>query len=80
MTMVEISELEQEYEYTIEFDDGTEFVHIYFADVIDIENPAFLRFDPLYELGNNVERKVTGETVLIPYDKIFRVVKRKEPE
>ncbi len=78
--MVEISDLEKDYEYTIEFDDGTEFVHLYFAQVIDIENTSFVRFAPLYELGKGVERKITGETVIIPYSKLIRIVKRFEPE
>ncbi len=75
--MTEMAELEKEYEYTIEFDDGTEFVHLYFANVIDIESPSFLRFDPTYELSNQVERKVGGETVLVPYARVIRVIKRK---
>ncbi len=78
--MVEIAELENEYEYTIEIDDGEEYVHLYFADVIDIENPSFVRFDPTYELAKDVERKVTGETVLVPYSRVIRVIKRKEPD
>ncbi len=78
--MVEISDLEKDYEYTIEFDDGTEFVHLYFAQVIDIENTSFVRFAPLYELGKGVERKIAGETVIIPYSKLIRIVKRFEPE
>ncbi len=75
--MVEIAELEKEFEYTVEFDDGTEFVHLYFTNVIDIENPSFVRFDPLYELGKDVERNVSGETVIVPYSKLMRIVKRK---
>ncbi len=75
--MVEMNDLEQRFEYTIEFDDGTEYVHLYFTNVIDIENPSFIRFDPLYELGKEIERKVSSETVIIPYDKVIRVVKRK---
>ncbi len=78
--MAEISALEEEYEYTIEFDDGTEYVHLYFANIIDFENPAFLRFDPTYELSKEIEREVKGETVMLPYDKVIRVVKRKEPD
>ncbi len=78
--MVEIADLEKEYEYTIEIDDGTEYVHLYFANVIDTENPSFLRFDPVYELGNEVERPVNGETLTIPYARIIKVVKRKEPD
>ncbi len=80
MFMVEISDLEKDFAYTIEFDDGTEFVHLYFAQVIDIENTSFVRFEPLYELGKDVERKISGETVIIPYSKLIRIVKRFEPE
>ncbi len=76
-TMAEMAELEKEFEYTIEIDDGTEYVHLYFADVIDIESPSFLRFDPTYELSHEIERKVTGEAVLVPYSRIIRVIKRK---
>jgi len=75
--MVEVSALEEQYDYTIEFDDGSEFVHLYFANIIDLENPSFLRFDPLYEVGKDIEREVTGESVIIPYARVLRVVKRK---
>jgi hypothetical protein len=75
--MVELSELEKEYEYTIEFDDQSEYIHFYFADIIDFESPAYIRFDPTYEVGKDVERKVEGETVMIPYEKVLRIVKRK---
>jgi len=75
--MVEISELEEEYEYTVEFDDGSEFVHLYFTDVVDIDNTSFIRFDPLFEVGKDIERKVSGETVMIPYSRVLRVIKRK---
>jgi hypothetical protein len=78
--VVEQSEIEKEYEYTIEFDDGTEFVHLYFADVIDIDKGSFVRFDPLYELGNEVERTVSGETIFIPYSRVIRIIKRKPPD
>ncbi len=74
--MVDLAALEEEYPYTIEFDDGSEYVHLYFADVIDIENPSFVRFDPRYELGKEIEREVKGETVLIPYGNVIRIVKR----
>jgi len=75
--VVELSELEKEYDYTIEFDDQSEYVHYYFANVVDFENPSFVKFDPGYEVGNEVDRRVEGETVVIPYDKILRIVKRK---
>jgi hypothetical protein len=75
--MVEMSELEEKYEYTVEFDDGSEFVHLYFTDVVDIENTSFIRFDPLFEMGKDIERKVSGETVMIPYSRVLRVIKRK---
>ena len=75
--MVELSELEKEYDYTIEFDDGSAFVHMYFANVIDFENPSVVRFDPVYEWGQEVDREVEGETVVIPYLRIIRIVKRK---
>jgi hypothetical protein len=78
--MAEIPALEERYDYTIEFDDGTEYVHLYFADIIDFESPAYIRFDPTYELSKEIEREVKGETVMIPYDKVIRVVKRKEPD
>ena len=75
--MAEVEELEKQYEYTIEFDDGTEYVHLYFADIVDFENQAYVRFDPTYELSNEIERKVEGENVIIPYGKVIRIVKRK---
>ena len=74
--MAEIAELEKEYEYTVEFDDGSEFVHLYFAHVIDFESPSYVRFDPLYEMGKEVDGKVNGQTVMIPYDKVLRIIKR----
>jgi hypothetical protein len=75
--VVELSELEKEYDYTIEYDDGSEYIHMYFANVIDVENPSYVRFDPAYEVGEDIERKVEGETVVIPYGKLLRIVKRK---
>lgn len=75
--MVDIADLEKEYEYTIEFDDASEYVHLYFAHIVDFENPAYIRFDPMYELGKDVDRKVEGETVMIPYSKLLRIIKRK---
>jgi hypothetical protein len=75
--VAELSELEEEYEYTIEFDDQSEYAHFYFANIIDFENPSYVRFDPTYEVGKDVERKVEGETVMLPYAKILRIVKRK---
>jgi hypothetical protein len=77
--MVEQSELENMYEYTIEFDDGTEFVHLYFAKIINFEKEAFVRFDPLYELSNDVEKEVTGETIFLPFSRVIRIIKRKPP-
>ena len=78
--MTELAKLESEYEYTIEFDDGSEFIHLYFANVIDTENPSVLRFEPQYELGKELERKVSGETVMIPYSRVLRIIKRTEPD
>jgi len=75
--MAELSELEKEYDYTIEIDDGSEFVHMYFANVVDFENPSYIRFDPVYEWSNEVDREVEGETVVIPYLRILKIVKRK---
>jgi hypothetical protein len=78
--MVEIPALEAKYGYTIEYDDGTEYVHLYFADIITLENPSFIRFDPLYEVSKELERDVSGVTVLLPYSRVIRIVKRKEPD
>jgi hypothetical protein len=78
--MVEISELEEEYEYTIEIDEGSEYVHLYFANVVDFQSPSVVRFDPTYEVGNATERKLENQTMIIPYDKVIRIVKRKEPD
>ena len=75
-----MSELEERYEYTVEFDDGSEFVHLYFATVIDFENPAYVRFDPTYEIGEGVEREVANESVIIPYSRVMKIVKRKEAD
>lgn len=74
------AELEQEFEYTIESDDGTDNAHLYFADKIDLDHPAFVRFDPLYELAEGIDRRVGGETVVIPYIRVLRITKRKEPD
>jgi len=78
--MVEQVDLEKMYEYTIEFDDGTEFVHLYFAKIINFEKEAFVRFDPLYEMSNDVEKEVTGETIFLPFSRVIRIIKRKPPE
>ena len=78
--MAERDELERQFEYTIEFDDGTENVHLYFANKLDTENPAFVRFDPLYELGEGVDRGVDGVTAINPYIRVLRISKRKEPD
>ena len=78
--MVAQSELERLYEYTIEFDDGTEFVHLYFAKIINFEKDAFVRFDPVFELSNDVEREVGGETIFLPFSRVIRIIKRKPPE
>ena len=75
--MVEVADLENEYDYTVEFDDGTEYAHLYFANIVDMDNPSYVRFDPLYELGKDVERQVVGETVMIPYSKVLKITKRK---
>jgi hypothetical protein len=76
----EIEDLAKGYSYMIEYDDGTEFVHLYFTNGLDMDNPSFLRFDPLYELGKGVERKVVDESVIIPYARVIRIVKRLEPD
>ena len=78
--MAELEELEREFEYTVEFDDGTENVHLYFTNKLDIENPAFVRFDPLHERGEGIDREVGGVTVIIPYIRVLRITKRKEPD
>ncbi len=75
--MAEMADLEKKYDYTVEIDDGTEYVHLYFANVIDFESPSFLRFDPTYELAKDLEREVDGETVIVPYGRVIRVIKRK---
>lgn len=75
--MAEIAELEEKYDYTIEYDDGSEYIHIYFADIIDFESSSYVRFDPLYELGEKVDRKVERQTVMIPYARVLRIIKRK---
>ena len=77
--MAERDELERQFEYSIEFDDGTENVHLYFANMLDTEIQAFVRFDPLHELGEGIDREVEGVTVIIPYIRVLRITKRKEP-
>ncbi len=78
--MVDKTELEREYEYTVETDDGTSHVHLYYAKSIDTDNPSCLKFNPVYESGDGVERKVESETMLVPYIRVIRVIKRNEPE
>ena len=78
--MVDQAELEKLYEYTIEFDDGTEFVHLYFAKIINFEKEAFVRFDPVYELSNDLDREVDGEPIFLPFNRVIRIIKRKPPE
>jgi len=78
--MAERSTLQQEFGYEIEFDDGTEYSHFYYANVIDTENPSYLRFDPLYELSHDLDTALDQQTVMIPYIRIVRILKRKESE
>ena len=78
--MAERSALQEEYGYEIEFDDGTDYAHYFYADKIDAENPSFLRFDPLYEFGHEIDQAVSGQTLLLPYFRIVKVIKRKEAE
>jgi len=78
--MAERSTLQQEFGYEIEFDDGTEYSHFYYANVIDTENPSYLRFDPLYELSHDIDTTLDQLTVMIPYIRIVRILKRKESE
>ena len=78
--MAERGALQQQFGYEIEFDDGTDFSHFYYANVIDAENPSFLRFDPLYELGHDVDTALDQQTVMIPYIRIVKIIKRKEAE
>jgi len=78
--MVERGALQAEYAYEIEIDDGTDYSHFYYANLIDTDNPGFLRFDPLFELGHEVERAVNEETLMVPYFRIVKVVKHKEEE
>ena len=78
--MTERSTLQQEFGYEIEFDDGTDFSHFYYANIIDTEHPSFLRFDPLYELGNDIDEARDQQTVMIPYIRVVKIIKRKEDE
>ena len=78
--MADRSALQHEYAYEIEFDDGTDFSHFYYANLVDADNPSFLRFDPLYELGHDIDTAITERTVMIPYIRVVKVLKKKEPE
>ena len=69
-----------EFQYEIEFDDGTEEPHFYFTNSIDIDNPSFVKFDPLYELGKGVERQIDDKTVMIPSIRVVRIVRRKKTD
>ena len=78
--MAERSALQEEYSYEIEFDDGTDYAHYFYADKIDTENTSFLRFDPLYEFGHEIDQAVSRQTLLLPYFRIVKIIKRKEAE
>ena len=78
--MTDRSTLQQEFGYEIEFDDGTEYSHFYYANIIDADNPSYLRFDPLYELGHDIDTAVDQQTIMIPYIRIVKIIKRKEAE
>jgi uncharacterized protein (UPF0248 family) len=78
--MVERSTLQEEYAYEIEIDDGTDYLHYYYTNKMDTDNPSFLRFDPLYELGEEIDHAVSGQTLMIPYFRIVKIIKRREPE
>ena len=76
--MAERSTLQQEFSYEVEFDDGTDYLHYYYANKVDTDNPSFLRFDPLYELGQDIDHAVSGQTLLLPYFRIVKIIKRRE--
>jgi len=78
--MAERNTLQQEFGYEIEFDDGTDYSHFYYANVIDTEHQSLLRFDPLYELGHEIEGALDQKTVMIPYIRVVRVIKQKESD
>ena len=78
--MAERTALQEEYSYEIEYDDGTDYAHYFYANKIDSDNPSLLRFDPLYELGHEIDHAVSGQTLLLPYFRIVKVIKRKEAE
>jgi len=78
--MAERGALQQEYAYEIELDDGTDYVHYYYTNKIDSDNPSLLRFDPLYELAHEIDNAVSGQTLLLPYFRVVKIIKRKESE
>ena len=78
--MVERSTLQDRYEYEIEIDDGTDYLHFYYTNSIDTGNPSLLRFDPLYELGHDIDRELSTQTLMVPYLRVMKVSKKKEAE
>jgi len=80
LNMVERGTLQEEYVYEIEFDDGTDYSHYYYTNKIDTENPSLLRFDPLYELGQDIDHSLSRQTLMLPYIRVVKIIKRKEAE
>jgi hypothetical protein len=78
--MAERSALQEEYAYEVEIDDGTDYLHYFYTNKIDTDNPSFLRFEPLYELGHEIDHAVSGQTMMLPYFRVVKIIKRIETE
>jgi hypothetical protein len=78
--MAERTALQEEYAYEVEIDDGTDYAHYFYTNKLDSDNPSFLRFDPLYELAHEIDQAVSGQTLLLPYFRVVKIIKRKEAE
>ena len=78
--MTESNDTGNKYQYEIEFDDGTEKGHIYYADSIDTDNPAFVMFNPLYEKDEEGEGEIENLTAIIPFIRIVKILRRRRTD
>ena len=74
--MVDKKELRKKFEYEIDLDDDPNYIHIYYANsVADKVNPNVIQFDPLYEISHEWKGEVKGDTVIVPYSKVSRIIR-----
>jgi len=78
--MVEVEDSEVDYQYQIQADDGTEEPRFYYANSIDTDHEAFVKFDPQFEVDKEGKGEVENQTVIIPYARIISIVRQRKPD